>query len=991
MRLLFTLLLACLNFQPAGAEFAHPGVAHSRESIAFVRSKIDAGAAPWSAAWDRLRESRSASLEWQPDPHAHVERGPSNNPNIGSSDFSRDAMAAYTHALCWALSGEPAHASKAAEIVDAWSGTLESIGNHDARLLVGMSGYHFTIAAELLKHTWDGWGEENQAQFAAMARDIWYPIIADFYPSANGNWDASMLQAMMAMGVFLDDQAMFDRAKEYFLNGKGNGAIGNYFMESGQCQETGRDQGHTQMGLEYLANTCETAWIQGIDLYAALDNRLLKGFEYTAKYNLGQDVPYEPYRSFEGRYHYKTISSKARGRLRPMYERVFNHYHNRKGLAAPYTEEAALKLRSSARRRSSSHLDTLMFSGQPADFGKSADRSGASARTGETLAPLAGGAAPQSFDELWRGFDPRSEPLEVEVLEEWEEDGVVLKVLRYRIGIFKGRKSMMAAIYGYPKGAESLPGLVQIHGGGQYADHKAVLSNARRGYATISLAWAGRISAPGYRLGPAEVKLFWDGAENDPAYKVTTDWGAVEGYHAPSRYPENNFPILPKPAPWTLDAVESPRNNSWFLCTLAARRALTFLEQQPEVDPEKLGVYGHSMGGKLTVLTTGSDDRVKAAAPSCGGISDRTNKNPLYRATIGDDVYLRRISCPIIFLSPANDFHGRIDDLQLAVTGIQSKEWRVTCSPHHNHQDTAEYEVATQLWFDQYLKGDFEFPQTPGLVLDLKGADGVPSVTVKPDGGREVLSVDVFYTQQGQVDGAADSRDNTINRYWRHAPRERVTVTKTPSTWSAKLPLVSTDKPLWVYANITYALQPPVAGAGYYYGSYTADKYVVSSRMLIVSPDELRAAGVRATLEPSLVIEAFGPGWEKQWFTYRPEDWARRTHKIYDERFRAPAGGRLAFEMRSAMPNKVVVGIDAFAVERQVPGGGEWVSIELGCGDFLDAGGKPLEAWAGIKELRLGSKENLRANGRGKGQRRTLGADWNGDRPEFRNLRWIAN
>ena len=62
---------------------------------------------------------------------------------------------------------------------------------------------------------------------------------------------------------------------------------------------------------------------------------MLKGFEYTAKYNLGHEVPYVPYRSFEGRYHYKKISDNSRGRLRPMYERVFNHYHNRKGLDAP--------------------------------------------------------------------------------------------------------------------------------------------------------------------------------------------------------------------------------------------------------------------------------------------------------------------------------------------------------------------------------------------------------------------------------------------------------------------------------------------------------------------------------------------------------------------------------------------------------------------------------------------------------------------------------
>lgn len=65
---------------------------------------------------------------------------------------------------------------------------------------------------------------------------------------------------------------------------------------------------------------------------------------------------------------------------------------------------------------------------------------------------------------------------------------MVLRVLRYHIGVFKGQKAMMAAIYGFPKGGAKLPGLVQIHGGGQYADYKAVLTNAKRGYATISIA-----------------------------------------------------------------------------------------------------------------------------------------------------------------------------------------------------------------------------------------------------------------------------------------------------------------------------------------------------------------------------------------------------------------------------------------------------------------------------------------------------------------------
>ena len=36
----------------------------------------------------------------------------------------------------------------------------------------------------------------------------------------------------------------------------------------------------------------------------------------------------------------------------------------------------------------------------------------------ETLPPLKNGKAPETFEELWAGFDPRKESLDVEVLHE---------------------------------------------------------------------------------------------------------------------------------------------------------------------------------------------------------------------------------------------------------------------------------------------------------------------------------------------------------------------------------------------------------------------------------------------------------------------------------------------------------------------------------------------------------------------------------------------
>jgi len=50
--------------------------------------------------------------------------------------------------------------------------------------------------------------------------------------------------------------------------------------------------GHTQLGLAHRGDACEIAWNQGLDLYRYADNRLRRGFEYTARYNLGEDVPF---------------------------------------------------------------------------------------------------------------------------------------------------------------------------------------------------------------------------------------------------------------------------------------------------------------------------------------------------------------------------------------------------------------------------------------------------------------------------------------------------------------------------------------------------------------------------------------------------------------------------------------------------------------------------------------------------------------------------
>ena len=49
----------------------------------------------------------------------------------------------------------------------------------------------------------------------------------------------------------------------------------------------------------------------------------------------------------------------------------------------------------------------------------------------DTFPALRGSNAPSSYAELWGVFDPRAEPLRTEVLDRWEEDGVVFQIVRF--------------------------------------------------------------------------------------------------------------------------------------------------------------------------------------------------------------------------------------------------------------------------------------------------------------------------------------------------------------------------------------------------------------------------------------------------------------------------------------------------------------------------------------------------------------------------------
>ncbi len=146
-----------------------------------------------------------------------------------------------------------------------------------------------------------------------------------------------------------------------------------------------------------------------------------------------------------------------------------------------------------------------------------------------------------------------------------------------------------------------------------------------------------------------------------------------------------------------------------------------------------------------------------------------------------------------------------------------------------------------------------------------------------------------------------------------------------------------------------------VSGAGYYYGDYTTEIFSLSSPMAMVTPEQLKAAGVKTTMKPSLLIEDFGADWDKEWYSYRKGKghWERNTRKVFDDAYKPPAYSKMAFDVRSARAGTLVVQVDKFKADVQVQGGPEWQQVVLFPTDFVDEDEVRRLDWDGVVNLRL--------------------------------------
>ena len=97
------------------------------------------------------------------------------------------------------------------------------------------------------------------------------------------------------------------------------------------------------------------------------------------------------------------------------------------------------------------------------------------------------------------------------------------------------------------------------------------------------------------------------------------------------------------------------------------------------------------------------------------------------------------------------------------------------------------------MWFEDHLRGDFEFPAMPKGELILKTQDSIPLFKVTPDPGSslKIDSVDIYFSYGREP----------MMRFWTSADARKV-----GGHWQAQCPTYIESEPLFAFANVSYRI-----------------------------------------------------------------------------------------------------------------------------------------------------------------------------------------
>jgi len=206
-----------LPVPPVPAAFKHPGLLNSMEELQFIKKKIAAGEEPWKSAFEQMKATKFAALNYKPHPHEQVSSGilGAGGAAGGAFDENDDAIAAYTQALMWIFTDNEQYAQNAVQILNAWS-ILQGHGGPSWYLSPAWLASAWTEGAELIKSTYPKWSADDIAKFSAMLDRAFLPELHN--QMAYGNRELAVCNALISIGVFNNDRAAFAEGLAHWVS-----------------------------------------------------------------------------------------------------------------------------------------------------------------------------------------------------------------------------------------------------------------------------------------------------------------------------------------------------------------------------------------------------------------------------------------------------------------------------------------------------------------------------------------------------------------------------------------------------------------------------------------------------------------------------------------------------------------------------------------------------------------------------------------------------
>jgi hypothetical protein len=394
---------------------------------------------------------------------------------------------------------------------------------------------------------------------------------------------------------------------------------------------------------------------------------------------------------------------------------------------------------------------------------------------------------------------------------------------------------------------------------------------------------------------------------------------------------------------------------------------------------------------------------VKAAVPSCGGSGDvptgiaeqvpgaiPSTASPMLLATVSDNAYIPRIGCPILWLSPTNDFHAHLNHFAWTWRDVPDQLLHVSMAPHLNHRHTDDHQLTQHLFFEQYLKQAFVNPATPKLALSRSPMSGAPLLTVTADASQAITAVQIYYSTD----------THSLTRFWRSPPTQG-----RGAQWTAECPIISANQPLFAFANVSYETPARYRDIAQAPGCGNSAFFTYSSRVLVLSPQQLAAAGVQATdVAHERMIDDGLCGWQ-DWYRLNwghPPLWTAVTRKVTDPKWRGPDGGTLAVDVNPSKDCSLVVTFFAnewgafpgrsgtYCSLHQLKGSPDWQTVRVSLADLRpidERSSEALASWQTLTQLQFSPTGSVTAKD---GSTSEIGKQgWeNHTKLALRNLRW---